>query len=214
VEPAEYDAWYRTPRGSWIGESEFRLLWRLIEPQPGERLLDIGCGTGYFSRRFAAEGLPVTGLDPDPDMLAYARARAQAGEEYRLGDARSLPFADGAFDLSIAVTSLCFMSEEQQAIREILRVTRRRFALGLLNRHSLLYWEKGRQGGCGAYRGARWHTPREARTLLVGFPVENVRVCTAIALPSGSPVARSLERWSPPSLPWGGFLAIAGEIAH
>jgi hypothetical protein len=40
--PADYDAWYDTPRGRWIGETEFSLLHHLLAPQPGETLLENG----------------------------------------------------------------------------------------------------------------------------------------------------------------------------
>jgi ubiquinone/menaquinone biosynthesis C-methylase UbiE len=67
---ADYDAWYRTARGAWIGEFECRLLQRLPQAEPGESLLDVGCGTGYFTRRFAAKsGLHVVGLDPNASWL-------------------------------------------------------------------------------------------------------------------------------------------------
>ncbi len=63
--PEEYDAWYRTPRGRWIGAVEYRLLGRLLSPRTDETLLDVGCGTGHFTRGFAAvlDGR-VVGLDP------------------------------------------------------------------------------------------------------------------------------------------------------
>ena len=72
MSPAQYDAWYRTPRGAWIGETEHRLLREALAPLPDETLIDIGCGTGYFTRRFTRDGLPVTGLDLDPQMLDFA----------------------------------------------------------------------------------------------------------------------------------------------
>ncbi|HVC11555.1 MAG TPA: class I SAM-dependent methyltransferase [Burkholderiales bacterium] len=94
-----------------MGEIEFRLIPALLDPEPGARILEIGCGTGYFTRRFAAEGYEVTGVDSDPPMLAYARAHRAGSEDYVLGDARRLPFSDGEFDYCISITTLCFIPE-------------------------------------------------------------------------------------------------------
>ncbi|MCC7485111.1 MAG: class I SAM-dependent methyltransferase [Burkholderiales bacterium] len=208
--PADYDAWYRTPRGAWIGETEYRLLRDALAPRAGETLLDVGCGTGYFTRRFAKDGFAVTGLDIDPAMLDYARTHAAAGERYLQGDARRLPFPRESFDLAVSVAALCFVEEEGLAVAEILRVTRRRFAIGLLNRRSLLYHDKGRHGGSGAYRGARWHTSKEAAALLEGLPARGVRVSTAVFLADGGRLARLVERVLPRSLPLGALLVVAG----
>lgn len=212
--PEQYDAWYSSPRGRWIGELEFRLLASLLDPAPGETLLDAGCGTGYFSRSFAAQGTRVTGIDPDPAMLGVAVSRRQGTETYLVGDARRLPFPDCSFDLCMAVTSLCFIAEETRAVAETLRVTRRRLALGLLNRRSLLYFQKGRSEGRGAYRGARWHTAREAQRLFAQFPVRDVRVRSAVFFPGGSWLARCAEQALPERLPLGAFLAAVAEVGH
>ena len=208
--PEQYDAWYHTERGRWIGETEFRLILRLLEPERGARLLDVGCGTGYFTRRFVAKGYSVTGLDPDPAMLAYARAHRGGSEDYVQGDARSLPFSDGEFDYCISIAALCFISDEHTALREMARVCRRGLALGLLNRRSLLYLQKGRRGGLGAYRGARWHTPAQARALLETLPLDVHRVRTAICLPSGGALAQRVEA-ALSRLPIGGFIAAAAR---
>ena len=210
MEPADYDAWYGTPRGAWIGETEFRLISRLLEPEPGARILDVGCGTGYFTRRFAAEGYDLSGVDPDPAMLAFAHAHRMGTEKYVLADGRSLPFSDGEFDYCISITALCFIPEERPALDEMARVSRRGLALGLLNRWSLLYLQKGRSGGRGAYRGARWHTPVQVRTLLAQLRMSDRRVCTAIYLPSGGTSARCFETLLP-RLPFGGFIAAAAR---
>lgn len=204
----DYDAWYRTPRGAWIGEQEYVLLRKWLAMPPGASLLDVGSGTGYFSRRFAREGAVVTGLDADTEAVAYARTRTVGGDTYLVGDARKLPFADDRFDFCVAVTSLCFIEQQRAAISEMLRVASRRIALGLLNRHSLLYLTKGRAGGRGAYRGAHWHTQSDVTELLAGLPVVNVQFNSAIYLPTGTAFARTIERLITSRLLLGGFLAV------
>lgn len=209
--PARYDAWYDSPSGRWMGETELALLLRLLAPHPGESLLDVGCGSGWFTRRLAARGLAVTGLDIDPAMLAYAQGR-DAATHYLRGDASALPFADGAFDTVVSVTALCFVPDWRRALGEMVRVARRRVVVGLLNRHSLLWRRKGRQGGVGGYQGARWHTGRELRQALATLPVRRVRPRTALFLPGAGPLARRLERLLPSLLPWGGFLAVVADL--
>ena len=58
MQAAEYDAWYDTPRGRWIGETEFLLLHRLLEPRSSESLLDAGCGTGWFTLQWRWHAKP------------------------------------------------------------------------------------------------------------------------------------------------------------
>ncbi len=207
IEPAAYEAWYHTRRGRRIGTQEFALLWRLLQPAPGSRLLDVGCGTGYFSRRFAAAGLQVTGLDPDSAMLDFARQRDE-GIDYVEAGAEALPFADCAFDYCSAITSLCFVPQPQAALQEMWRVARYGVVLGLLNRHSLLYWQKRHSPG---YAGARWDSWREVRRwskALVPAPVR-LRHATTVFLPGGTRRVGGMERLLPSRLPWGGFLAVA-----
>jgi SAM-dependent methyltransferase len=203
MNPREYEAWYQTARGSWIADREFDLMMRLLKPAAGAMLLDVGCGTGHFSRRFAAVGLRVTGLDPDPAMLDYARGLG--GVSYLLGTGTALPFDDNAYDHVTAVTSLCFIADPERALREMWRVARRAVLLGLLNRHSLLYRQKHDRGG---YRGARWDTAAEVRRWTQSLaPVPRVTIRSAIFLPGGA-FARTVEAVLPGVLPWGGFLAV------
>lgn len=210
--PEAYDAWYRTPRGAWIGETEYRLLYRLLDAAPGASIVDVGCGTGYFARRLALDGYRVTGLDPDASMLQVACEHRAAGERYVRGDALALPFGNGEFDYCLSVTALCFIADEAAALSEMLRVTRRRLALGLLNRRSMLYVQKGRRGGAGAYRGAHWHTPGEVRTLLSRLPCEGLEIRSAVFLPSGGLLARTVERVAPRGLPLGAFLGVCAPV--
>lgn len=209
--PEAYDDWYRTPRGAWIGETEYVLARRQLATRPGETLLDVGCGTGWFTRRFAADGALATGLDPNPEWLAYARAQSNSDIHWVNGDAQHLPFADEQFDCVVSITALCFVADERRAVAEILRVTRRRFAIGWLNRASLLYRQKA---GSGAYRGATWHTAGEVRHFFTALPVANLSLTSAVFLPGGGPVARTMERLLPNRLPRGALLIAAGGKAQ
>ncbi len=211
MNPADYESWYHTPRGHWVGETEYALAARLLKSRPGETLLDVGCGTGWFSRRAAADGLRVTGLDANADWLDYARAHSGPALNWVEGDARALPFADASFDHVLSIAALCFVDDARQAVAEAVRVARRNFAIGWLNRSSLLYLDKGRGGGSGAYRGARWHSAAEVRASCAGLPVRSLKLRSAIFLPSATRWARWLEQAVPAALPWGGMLMLHGE---
>lgn len=214
MKPEDYDAWYQTPRGRWIGETEFALLKVMLRPEENASLIDIGCGTGYFTRLLAREVRgEVVGIDPDEESLRFARAHAVHAERYENARGEALPFADGAFDFSVSVAALCFIPDERQAVREMLRVTRKRFAIGLLNRHSLLWQQKGRDGGKGAYQGAHWHTAAEVRALFAGLPVTNLQLRSVIVLPGGGRIARLVERVWPRRWLCGAFLCVTGEVA-
>ena len=104
-------------------------------------------------------------IDPDFSWLEFARDRGGRTERYCQGRAEALPFADRNFDYTASLTGLCFVADQRSALLETLRVTRKRFAVGLLNRRSLLSPQKERDGGTGAYRGAHWHTSEDIHAL-------------------------------------------------
>ena len=215
MQATEYDAWYNTDRGRWIGGAEYSLILKRLEPRPGDCLLDVGCGTGWFTRKLS--GLPsvtITGVDIDQDALAFAQARDPAGN-YMTADARQLPFQDKQFDRVVSITALCFVDPWETALSEIVRVSNGRFVIGLLNRNSLLWRNKGQHGGKGAYRGAYWHTAKELRIALAQLPVSNINIDSAVFLPDGSGLARFAEKVLASSLPFGSFLMVSGDrITH
>lgn len=206
VDPAAYDAWYASARGRWIGDAETRLLLEVLTCRGGDSVLDVGCGTGYFSRRLAQGGFRVTGIDTDARALDFAACK-DGSIRYLRGDARQLPFEDRAFDCAVAITSLCFIEPAGAALREMWRIARRSVVLGLLNRNSLL-WLKKRNAA--SYGGARWDTARAARSWADQLqPSPTVIVRSAVFSPGGGILARGLEHLVPGCLPFGGFLAIA-----
>lgn len=97
-----------------------------LDPQPGERILDLATGTGWTSRLVARLGAAVIGADIAADLIAAARQCAQENGlpiEYRLGDAESLPFEDGQFDAVVSTFGIMFASRPEQAAAEVARVT-------------------------------------------------------------------------------------------
>ena len=92
--------------------------------QPGQRVLDVACGTGvlarHVARRIGTSGT-VTGLDPSPGMLAVADRHAPA-VDWRRGTAESLPFDAGSFDAVVSQFGLMFFTDRAQAVREMMRV--------------------------------------------------------------------------------------------
>lgn len=95
--------------------------------QPGERVLDVGCGTGVVARLAAGQvgtGASVVGLDIHPGMLAVAAAATPPGTSitWREGNAESLPFPEGSFDVVLCQMSLQFVTGKLDALREMRRV--------------------------------------------------------------------------------------------
>src|SRR4051812_22967201 len=70
--------------------------------QPGERLLDVGCGTGNAAAVAAESGADVAGVDPAPRLVEVARERVPSGE-FVVAGAEALPFDDATFDCVVSI---------------------------------------------------------------------------------------------------------------
>lgn len=116
MQPQQYDTWYKTQRGAWIGVEEYRLIASLLAAKQGETLLDVGCGTGYFTRLLAKNVAVenVVGTDIDLGLLRFAAAHSSRCVSYVGADARQLPFRDGSFDLLPALLHCVSFARENR----------------------------------------------------------------------------------------------------
>jgi 2-polyprenyl-3-methyl-5-hydroxy-6-metoxy-1,4-benzoquinol methylase len=101
----------------------------LDKVSPGERVLDMGCGTGRFTVPMAAAGAQVTGFDLSEGMLSEARRKLDERDlsaELRQGDMANLPFDDGTFDTVTSMLALMHvpLADRPAVFREVSRVLR------------------------------------------------------------------------------------------
>lgn len=120
---ADYESWYATPLGAFVIREEERALLAALPPAPG-RALDIGAGTGWWSRILSRRGFQVTALEPSAQMRQLGARRSAEAIDWRAGWAEELPFPDATFDVALLVTVLEFLAEPERAMAEAWRVLR------------------------------------------------------------------------------------------
>jgi ubiquinone/menaquinone biosynthesis C-methylase UbiE len=113
-----WDATAYGRNGAFVHELAGEVL-EWLAPQPGERILDLGCGDGQLSARIAASGATVAGLDASPQMAAAARLRGIAVEE---GRAEAMPFAERTFDAVFSNAALHWVRDHEAMLAEVRRV--------------------------------------------------------------------------------------------
>lgn len=90
-----------------------------LAAQPGERVLDLGCGDGQLTRRMLENGLEVHGVDASSAMVAAARARGVSADE---AAAEKLPYSDAAFDAVFSNAALHWVRGQDEMMAEVHRV--------------------------------------------------------------------------------------------
>jgi len=133
-----YDKWYETDFGKYTASAQNELMMNLLKPIPGQRLLDVGCGTGTHLKLFGELGLDTVGLEPSIFMLKKAREKQKNELKLILAKGEELPIKDDAFDLTILFTTLEFCQNPAEVLKEAGRVTQKKIFIGVLNSWSLL----------------------------------------------------------------------------
>jgi ubiquinone/menaquinone biosynthesis C-methylase UbiE len=128
---AAFDARAGSYETGWLGRLHQQIADRTADlaltlaPAP-QRILDVGCGTGYLLRQLAARcpaATELTGVDPAPAMVEAARAAAADGRlRWQVATAEELPFPAGSFDLVVSVTSFDHWADQQAGLAQCARV--------------------------------------------------------------------------------------------
>ena len=124
-----YDSWYHSAHGKALEKLVNRSLLTLLDPQPGERVLDIGCGAGVDTIVAAMVVGPTgraVGVDMTPEMLVRARESVQLipleNVSFEEASAENLPFENASFDVIISNGVFNLVANKQRALAEAFRI--------------------------------------------------------------------------------------------
>ena len=121
AETSKWDAGLYDEKHSFVWKMAAGLL-ELLEAKAGERILDVGCGTGHLTEQIAAKGAKVTGVDRSPEMIRQARV-AHPGIHFEVMDAREMAFKE-KFDAVFSNATLHWIKEPERSIEGIARALR------------------------------------------------------------------------------------------
>jgi trans-aconitate methyltransferase len=121
AQDANWDAKLYDEKHSFVWKMAAGLL-ELLEAKSGERILDIGCGTGHLTAQIAATGAQVTGIDRSPEMIQQARA-TNPSITFAVKDARELSFSE-KFDAVFSNATLHWITEPERVVAAISAILR------------------------------------------------------------------------------------------
>ena len=189
-----YDSWYAGRRGAMYDRLEKELIVNFLPAEAeGKKLLEVGCGTGHWSRFFSEYGFAVTGVDVSERMIDVAKGKNISNASFEVADGHLLPFGDGTFDLTTAITTLEFVGDTNAVLLEMIRCTRKpgRILLGVLNGLSKVNRQRAKSPES-PYATARLFSPAEFKELLQ--PYGQVEITVGGFVPAQS--------WLIPFAPW------------
>lgn len=198
----KYDQWYKTPLGNkYDGEEKAAVLEFIPPAKPGDRLLEVGCGTGHWSGFFSSLGYEVAGVDISQSMIRNARKKDLEKTSFIVSNASSLPFEKASFNIVTAMATLEFISNTGSAVAEMLRCTKSdgSVIIGTLNKLAPINLDrivKNKE----PYASAHLFSPDELRHFLASFGAVRIRVSVNEA--KHRQVQPLREIWDKFTLPW------------
>ena len=214
-----YESWYESSKGRTMDKWAEASVLSMLDPKPGERILDIGCGSGNHLLFFNKLGLDLTGIDASPYMISRARERLGDRCSLKIGRAEALPFEDNEFDLSILINTIEFIDSPLNALQEAGRVTRRKVFIGVMNSLSWygLCMKIHSIFGKSLFRYVRNYNLWELKSYVLGAlgDVPMTWRCAQILPPFlGRMGGLMSDHWKLKYSPFGAFLGISADIIY
>ena len=206
----EYEAYYQNKyrRAELL---EKKVLERALEEFDGaERILEVGCGTGHFTRWIESRGFECYGLDISSLMLKQAR-KMWIGGRFLQGESSFLPFVAKSFDVVTYITSLEYMRSVVAVFAEGARVAKKGIIIGVMNRWSLPTVRKmfrARLRKNSHYANAKFYSVRDIRRLLD----ESLARRYYVAYWNTTAFPRVFDSLASTLFPFGSFLGLAVKL--
>ena len=214
-----FQSWYKSSHGEAMDAVINGSILALLNPQRGERVLDIGCGEGNHLLYLGSLGLDINGIDASPYMISRARERLGDRCTLKTGMAEDLPFDDNEFDLAVFINTLEFLDDPLQALREAGRVAKRKVFIAAMNS---LSWNYLRRKSAGLFyksifKHVRFYNIWELKTY-VQNAYGDVPIAWRCAPGRSSVLGRMdkllIERWNIQHCPVGSFLGLSATILY
>lgn len=135
----QYDDYYQTALGKAVDQIEKKLVSKSLKKIPKQEMLELGCGTGHWTKFFSDNGFKVTATDVSPAMLKVAQSK-NINAHFLLVNAQKLPFQESSFSVLTAITMLEFVTTPEQVVQEMHRVLQKDgwLMLAVLHKDSII----------------------------------------------------------------------------
>ncbi len=175
----DYDSYYTSDFGKKVDEIEKKCFFGFMNRIKNKKVLEIGCGTGYWTEFFVQKGFSVTAIDIAEKMLEKAEKKNLKNVEFLKADVLQLPFKDNSFENIFAVTSLEFTENQPKAFSEIFRVLKKDgyLLVGGLNAKSELAEHKNENE---TFKNADFFTEKSMYNYLSKYGKPEIKLCLKI----------------------------------
>ncbi|MCE5299678.1 MAG: class I SAM-dependent methyltransferase [Spirochaetia bacterium] len=134
----DYERWFSTPAGMYVDDKERELLINTMRFKYGERVLEIGCGTGRNIEYLGDIGLKACGVEPVEQLVKRALQKSDIKQDQIIrAPYENIPMADNSFENVIFMSSFAFATDKEAALKEAFRIASKKIGIGFLNSASI-----------------------------------------------------------------------------